>query len=613
MATREITTDRSALSWLLIGASLITLFFWATLEDPFNAPKSWILYCSGVWLLGWVLFEVKRRWKNPQSRWVAILAGTFCATLFLAFCASDMKLQAFFGDFARRTGFLTYCCFVIFFLAASLQIRFSNVDYFDRVVLIVGFAVGGYGFAQHFKVDPIHWNNPYNSVLSTLGNPDFAAAVMAIFLVLAVGIAFNSAKATVTRISALIEAALLLITIVYSQVRQGLLAGAIGVVVILIVWLYQRNRAIAWSVSVLALLVGVVGFVGMLNKGPFKGYFYKVSVTFRGDYWRAGFRMFKSHPWFGVGLDRYGAYFRQYRDATQVLRRGPEIISNAAHNVPLQLAATGGIFVLMAFLAITGFIFWRGVIALRQTSGVHQILIATFFGAWLTYQAQSLISIDNVGIAIWGWLIGGIVVGLSHDSIDKKNEVKGQISSPRKVARKSSDSIAQPLVSGLLALTCLALCIPMYLSDSSMRTLRTYSPPKGADTQAYMAAAKKPLSFGFQDPHNKVSVALLIVQIGQIDEAKRDLQGVLASDPRSFDALDTLASIDEQTHLTTEGIKYRQHLAVIDPWNYKNLLSLGEDLKKVGDMAGAKRISQQIATFASSTPEAAAAKRDFGA
>ena len=145
--------------------------------------------------------------------------------------------------------------------------------------------------------------------------------------------------------------------------------------------------------------------MGMLNQGPLKSFFYKASVTYRGDYWRAGVRMFKDHPWFGVGLDRYGAYFRHYRDATQALRRGPDIVSNAAHDVPIQLAATGGIFVLIAFLAITGFIAWRGVVALRNTAGVTQIVVASFFGAWVTYEAQSLISIDNVGIAIWGWLI----------------------------------------------------------------------------------------------------------------------------------------------------------------------------------------------------------------
>jgi hypothetical protein len=152
----------------------------------------------------------------------------------------------------------------------------------------------------------------------------------------------------------------------------------------------------------LSVLAGIVGIMGMLNIGPLGKYLFKASVTYRGDYWRAGINMFKHHWLFGVGLDRYGENFRIYRDAAQANRRGPDVISNAAHNVIIQLAATGGIFLLLTYLALLIFIGWRGVIALRTTSGANQIVVATVFGAWLAYQSQSFISIDNVGIAIWG-------------------------------------------------------------------------------------------------------------------------------------------------------------------------------------------------------------------
>jgi O-antigen ligase len=607
------TSDKQALTWLLFGGSLVSIFFWTSLEDPFNAPKSWILYSVGFWLLGWVAFQVKARWQSVLDRSVLLFSGVFSLTLLLAFFFTDVKLQGIFGDYARRTGFLSYFSLVVFFVAASFLVTLSNVALFDRVTLVVGFIVGLYGFLQHFKIDPIKWNNPYNSVLSTLGNPDFAAAVMAIFMVLAFGLVLNPTKAFVVRVWAAVNMALLLITIIFSQVRQGLLAGAIGISLIVLVWIHQRQRIIAWALSGLAVLFGVVGLVGMLNQGPFKGFFYKASVTYRGDYWRAGIRMFKSHPWFGVGLDRYGAYFRQYRDATQALRRGPDLVSNAAHDVPIQLAATGGIFVLLSFFAITGFILWRGVVGLRNTTGITQIVLATFFGAWLTYEAQSLISIDNVGIAIWGWILGGVVVALSNDSVIEEVE-KRVVKSGKKVTRaKESISLAQPLVSGLLFILAIAVCIPMFLSDSSLRALRTYSVPKANELPGYLQLARKPLTYGFQDPHAKESVAVLIAQAGAIEEGKGDLKAVLAADSRNYDALESLALIGEQTNGVSEAVGYRQRIAAIDPWNYKNLFQLGEDLKKTGDIAAAKAIVGQIDAFASHTAESATAHKDFGA
>jgi len=621
MVTAAKHPDRTALNWLFVGGSLVTLFIWASIEDPFNAPKSWILYSVAFWLLGWVGFQAKARWKSPLDRSVLLFSGVFSLTLLLAFFATDVKLQGLFGDYARRTGFLSYFSLVVFFVAASFLVTLSNIVLFDRVTLIVGFIIGFYGFLQHFKIDFIKWNNPYNSVLSTLGNPDFAAAVMAIFMVLAFGLVVNSTKSVLVRIWSVVNVLLLLVTIVFSQVRQGLLAGAIGVGLVIVVWVHQRQRIVAWVLVVLGVIGGAAGLVGMLNQGPLKGFFYKASVTYRGDYWRAGVRMFKDHPWFGVGLDRYGAYFRQYRDATQSLRRGPDIVSNAAHDVPIQLAATGGIFVLIAFLALTGFIVWRGVVALRNTAGVTQIVVATFFGAWITYEAQSLISIDNVGIAIWGWLLGGIVVALSKDSVIEVVEEKlASNLSPKtkaKMAKKKVSSgpvsLAQPLVSGLLFVLALALVIPMYLADSSLKTLRGYAAPTSQNLQPYLQIARKPLGYGFQDAHVKSSVALLIAQAGQVEEGKADLLAVLASDPRSYDVLNTLAQIDEQTKNMAEAAGYRRKIAALDPWNYKNLLQLGEDLKASGDTAGAKAIVRQIDAFASKTAEAATAHKDFGA
>jgi O-antigen ligase len=621
MAIKVVHPDRQALNWLVVGGSLVSIFIWASLDDPFNAPKSWVLYCVGFWLFGWVAFQVRTRWSTKVERQVLALSAVFALTLIGAFLATDVKLQGLFGDYARRTGLLTYLSLITFFIAGSFLFSISNIATFDRVTLVTGFVIGFYGFLQHFKVDVIKWNNPYNSVLSTLGNPDFAAAVMAIFMVLAFGLVLNGSKSTLVRVWSVVNVLLLLVTIVFSEVRQGLLAGAAGIGVIVFIWIHQRQWVAAWLLAGIGLVGGIAGLIGMLNQGPLKSFFYKVSVTYRGDYWRAGVRMFKSHPWFGVGLDRYGNYFRQYRDITQVLRRGPATVSNAAHDVPIQLAATGGIFVLIGFLLITGFVAWRGVIALRSTSGFNQIVVATFFGAWITYEAQSLISIDNVGIAIWGWILGGIVVALSKPAVldavtapvksrprsAKKNYVAIKSSKP-----SGSGSLAQPLVSGLLFTLALALCVPLFLIDSSLRAANSYAVPTSASIQPYLQQIRKPLAYGYQDAHAKVAVGILLAQANQIPEGKANLNAVAKTDPRSFDALNALALIDEQTKNFASAIGYRQKMTTLDPYNYQNLLQLGEDLKNTGDKAGAKAIIARINAFAPKTQEAATAQKDFG-
>ena len=81
--------------------------------------------------------------------------------------------------------------------------------------------------------------------------------------------------------------------------------------------------------------------------------------------------------------------------------------------MPIQLAVTGGIFVVVVFISIFVFVAWRALVAIRSTSGGQQLVVASVVGAWVTYEVQSFISIDNVGIAIWGWILGGFIVGIS--------------------------------------------------------------------------------------------------------------------------------------------------------------------------------------------------------
>jgi tetratricopeptide (TPR) repeat protein len=120
------------------------------------------------------------------------------------------------------------------------------------------------------------------------------------------------------------------------------------------------------------------------------------------------------------------------------------------------------------------------------------------------------------------------------------------------------------------------------------------------------------MSYGFQDPHMKIGVSILLAQAGQADEAKRNLVAVIGADPRAADAIYSVAVIDEQIKNLNEAIIYRKKLEALDPWNYKNLLQLGEDLKATGDTAGAKAIIGKIDAFASKTAEAVTAHKDFG-
>jgi len=595
-----VVDNKKPLRWLIWGGVAITLVMWLAINDPFNAPKSWFLSITGFWLLGWLAFNWKQYIQVSALKQATILAGAFALTLIISWFATDNKYVGFFGQYGRKTGLLEYICLITFLLAASYLIRLDRVSKLERSIVFLGTVLGIYGFFQHYKIDFIKWNYLYNSVLGTLGNPDFAGAIMAILLVLNFGVAIRKAHQTWFRVVAGFNVLLLAIVIVFSQARQGLLAAGLGVGFIVLVWIYQKNKRAAQGLAALSILGGISVIAGMLKIGPLTRLFYKDSVTYRGDYWRAAMRMFIHHPLFGVGLDRYGAYFRQYRDATQTLRRGPSVLADAAHDVPLQLAATGGILVLVALLALTGLSLWRGIVALRNTTGTNQILVAIIFGAWITYEAQSLISLDNLGIAIWGYILGGALIGIS---VLPQTQAEAVI----------KQSQAQPLVSGILAAIFVVISFLFFQSESAYHSLAAIVPPTDKTLQKeYEGFVNKPVSYGFKEPSFLLTAGQDYSKVGDNAKAITTLTSLIKSDPRYVDAITALSGIYMSEKNYSAAIALDNKAVALDPFNQTLLLQLGEDLKKSGDIAGAKSVIARINAFAPNSSEAKQAQQDFG-
>ena len=159
----------------------------------------------------------------------------------------------------------------------------------------------------------------------------------------------------------------------YSQ--QGFLVLLIGSGIALGVYVNQRSRALGYSYLGLALIGFVAVLVGTLNKGPLALLLYKDSVTYRGDYWRAGWKMTLDNPIFGVVLDGYGDWYRRSRTIEATLRRGPDVTSNAAHNVFLDISAYGGFPLVLIYIALMVLVIVSAVKVFRRSQGFNAGLL----------------------------------------------------------------------------------------------------------------------------------------------------------------------------------------------------------------------------------------------
>jgi hypothetical protein len=195
----------------------------------------------------------------------------------------------------------------------------------------------------------------------------------------------------------------------------------------------------------------------MVNIGPLSGYLYKISVRQRGYYWNAGIEMLKANPVFGVGLDSFGDWYWSVRSAPAALN-SMDANTNSAHNVYLDIASNGGFPLLIAYLALNGLILFRGIKHIKDSPKFDPYFSAIFVG-WIGYQAQSFISINQLGLAVWGWLFGGLVLGYSFIESANTSQTKGF---QRRAQKSSIQELAIPSIVLVLGI---AIVSPAFISD----------------------------------------------------------------------------------------------------------------------------------------------------
>ena len=613
--TKKITTKDTYSSsvWVLIlGLAAVTIYFKQNFEDPFNTPKLILLLITAGWLFGHITDHyIKQKAKLKSLEFYTLaLCILFVLSQFISLLNTDVFITGLIGETQRRNGFLNYFALTVILLFTSIRFNYFYSRRLIKASIFIGLILSSYGLSQISGRDFVKWDNPYNSMISTLGNPNFASALLAVLTLISTLLLFIESIQKIYKIIAVVVIFASVISIFKSDSRQGLLVIVIGLLFYLSLYShfnFRRIRIIVIfaTISSLGLLIA-----GMLQVGPLANYLYKSSVSVRGYYWKAAYEMFKDKPLTGVGLDSYGSYFKQFREVGYPLNYGFEITSSNAHNVYLQLFSTGGLFVGLSYLLILLLVFIVGILNVKGSNGDEQKIALLLLSAWISFQAQSLISIDNIGISIWGWILGGSIIGLKNNSqkIEKVTVVTTSSSS-----KKNSINLFQPIIS-LIALTpILFISTNLWSAETDMRLVRQYSNSdiSNKNTVVY-EYAQRLMNNPFVDPRYKFQASLHMVDTGYINESYKQITGLYEKDPRNLDILRWLAEYNKSITNYKNEILYRTDVSLLDPWNANNYLMLGTAYKQIGDSLSSKKMLDKINSFAANSDIAKKALIELG-
>jgi len=522
-------------------------------SDPINLPKLLILSVCGFALLGNALPYFKS-FSGSLSRPILLVFCLFVLAITSVMIFSDTDKSAqFFGTYGRNTGWLAYFSLAIILTFSSFLGRENFAQKLSWSLIFTGAINCFYGLIQWSGNDPVNWDNPYNPIVGTLGNPNFVSAHLGIASLTALSIALDQTYRRTIRLLLLAYISGAVFVISRSDSSQGFLVlAAISTVIVYLRYLREMHRIVRVSYGFFVMSGLSLGFLGVLQRGPLSSILYQESVTYRGDYWRAGLKMSFENPLLGVGLDSYGDWYRFFRTETAALRRGPDVTTNSAHNVFLDMFSNGGFPLLLIYLVFLGFVLKSAIRILKRINQFDAIS-TSLVSSWLAYLMQSTISINQLGLAIWGWVLGGAIIG--RDLQQRQTEIIS-VAKQKKIHREQVPA-ANVLMGSIGVLFGILISIWPVEKDASF-----VSAIKSSDGSALEKAVDKfPRS-----SYHYVYISRILLANEFKERALEMSRRAIEVNPRDFNAWKSL--IENPLLIEPERVDAITTMKQLDPFNY---------------------------------------------
>jgi O-antigen ligase len=554
--------EKTASSILLVGTPFTCLFVvLQSVTDPVNATK---MAAAGALGFSMFILFLSFAGKNTfiQYRFFLFSAFLFLSASINAAISSEAPLaQNIYGTYGRNTGLIAY---LVLSMVAIGALLLKSEGSFKKIIWGLQFAgVVNVIYCAWVIVfgDFLSWSNPYGNVLGLFGNPNFVSAFLGMFITTLVAFSASKAASWRYRISAAAISLVAFYEIVDSSSIQGIVVtfGGIAIVGFFAVRAYIKQVFVTYLYLASVSIVGAFAIFGALQKGPL-AFVYKTSVSLRGEYWRAGLKMGSEHPLTGVGMDSYGDWYRRARseNAATVLP-GPKTVTNASHNVVIDFFAYGGWPLLLAYLAMLLLAAISVIKVLRRTKSYNPVFVA-MVAAWTCYEVQSLISINQIGLAVWGWLLTGALISFEVATRPQATlEVTPTSGKTRVQSARSSGIISPQLVAGIGAVVGLLIAVPPLSADTKWR-----SAIESKDATKVITT----LESGYMNPMDSARLAQavsLFANSNLVDQARQIALKGVEFNPDYFDAWVQLYSLPNST--SKEKALALKNMKRLDPRN----------------------------------------------
>ena len=440
--------------------------------DPINLIKALIVTLGTFFAVGIVL--ANRGHFNFKSKKLFPIYFFGFSIVIPLFLAPAPFSQQFWGIFGRNTGALTLLVSSLIILISSLVIDATGLVKMIRILIALNVFLVFYCLVQIAGLDPVGWSQ--FAPFATLGNVNFLSAILGMLSVILFVHLFYSEELLSLK---LILVAVLIVNI-FVMLKTDSIQGPIIFIIggsfsaLCFAWLRKERLTMA-ILSLLLLPMYAGGIFGLFNQGPLSKFVYQASNVFRADYMSAAWKTFLANFATGVGHDSFDGWYRTERGFISAYRTNPLRTTNSAHNIYLDMAANGGIFLFISYLSLVVVTLVSALNYLRKCK-VLDVAYMSILGAWVAFIVQSAISINQIGVSIWGWIFTGAILGISSGKTDNLFASKSIFGNRNlhKTAKKkrnssflSAKSITFSIMFGIIGLL---VSLPPLIADSRYKT-----------------------------------------------------------------------------------------------------------------------------------------------
>jgi hypothetical protein len=581
--------------------------------DPINLPKLIVLWTIAFTSVS--LYLLLRNYRAPRvvsgnlRIYLILYLLLIIAMSLFGLLGSDNSIRALFGAPGRNNGLIYYVSIIsISVLVLMSSIGRNELAYLRKVILWISIIFGLYCTLQFLNADPIGWSNPYNRIIGTLGNPNFSSSALATFSIFWLYEGFRKYGVSAKIGFSYVVTALYFAFLAWAtQALQGVVIVSVGVFIVTYVFLREKwpNRILPWATIFGGGSVMVFMFVSFIGLGPLGSVLEQYTLKLRSVYASIGLRAMIESPLYGVGVDNYNSAFRLYRTPDFVSQYGVGLNADNAHSTPAQIGATFGLIVFVLYIFLHFVVAMRAfrVINSRDKGLNFEKSIAIL---WILIFAQSMLSIEVIGLGVLNWFLGAVLLSLNYTDSDSMNNKDG------KNNKSAGKRQSLPLWTGAatIGLFCASLSPVVLLAreDSAYKNIfaLTMQNPSDKDWVRLQYGKLTPLTL--LEPMKVSRILENMFNSDMNEEIKDVILQVYEANPRDVAANELMATYYRNNGEVESELKVREGLSKLDPVNYQLELNLAKIYADQGQKLKLQNSVSKILSIAPNSEEAKVAR-----